>query len=377
MSESSTLELFLKEIPQTRTHMLCWFASEAANGRIRDFLAALISALTMIDAVTPGYAKEMIGRIASIKGLGVKPYEAIVQILGEIYVTTGALDAADRDTQREYLFAHEPRVKKGKNPEFEVRADGIWFAVEVKTPELAEFSTLRQRNRFQLTTRLPRASEGPLASATLPRDNPVKDYLMSANAKFEAYQQIRPEAFCILTIVWDDFCNEPIAALTNPMAGLFTDQSFCRDAMGAPRRFPFVDGVVVCRHRHQIDRALRDEPLADGVTSPFSYQTGNRFPFKAFVQNPHGRRVPDELVSTLNAEHYSDLLGAEYNPTDLVMWLPLTPAEVTADLHLEVRDHVERRAYAIWESEGRPNGRDFDHWMMARREMRMSDDVPL
>jgi hypothetical protein len=31
-------------------------------------------------------------------------------------------------------------------------------------------------------------------------------------------------------------------------------------------------------------------------------------------------------------------------------------------------DEVRGRAYAIWEAEGRPEGRDFDHWLRAERE---------
>lgn len=29
---------------------------------------------------------------------------------------------------------------------------------------------------------------------------------------------------------------------------------------------------------------------------------------------------------------------------------------------------IEKRAYALWEEEGRPDGRDADHWQAARRE---------
>ena len=31
---------------------------------------------------------------------------------------------------------------------------------------------------------------------------------------------------------------------------------------------------------------------------------------------------------------------------------------------------IAKRAYAIWEREGRPHGRDFDHWLKAEREMK-------
>lgn len=45
------------------------------------------------------------------------------------------------------------------------------------------------------------------------------------------------------------------------------------------------------------------------------------------------------------------------------------------------QDHQERirqRAHAIWESEGRPEGRDADHWSRAEQELKneMGDDRP-
>lgn len=32
-------------------------------------------------------------------------------------------------------------------------------------------------------------------------------------------------------------------------------------------------------------------------------------------------------------------------------------------------DSIRRRAYAIWEREGRPHGRDRDHWLQAQWEL--------
>jgi hypothetical protein len=36
-----------------------------------------------------------------------------------------------------------------------------------------------------------------------------------------------------------------------------------------------------------------------------------------------------------------------------------------SDLH----ERVRRRAYELWESEGRPAGREHDHWFQAEREV--------
>jgi hypothetical protein len=35
----------------------------------------------------------------------------------------------------------------------------------------------------------------------------------------------------------------------------------------------------------------------------------------------------------------------------------------------EMRDYIQRRAYELWESEGRPTGRDQAHWLQAEGEL--------
>lgn len=42
----------------------------------------------------------------------------------------------------------------------------------------------------------------------------------------------------------------------------------------------------------------------------------------------------------------------------------------------DVEELVRRRAYAIWESEGRPEGRREEHWHRARGEMHGLEDAP-
>lgn len=40
------------------------------------------------------------------------------------------------------------------------------------------------------------------------------------------------------------------------------------------------------------------------------------------------------------------------------------------------KELIQRRAYAIWESEGRPDGRHDDHWRRAAEEMHGLEDMP-
>ena len=40
------------------------------------------------------------------------------------------------------------------------------------------------------------------------------------------------------------------------------------------------------------------------------------------------------------------------------------------------RQQIAKRAYALWEQEGRPDGRDLDHWLQAEAELASSADGP-
>lgn len=299
--------------------MLGWFHRAAAAGAVPPFLGGLCWALGMIDRAAPGYAHEKVRRLAAIPGTGVDPYEAVVQELAEVYAAAGAVEVADRNEDGVPVFIHEPRVAGGKNPEFESCYEGIVYAVEVKTPKLINHRNSRGTAPYQILARLPKDLTEVLEK-TLPRDNPVKDFLISANEKFEAYTQIRPHAFRILTIVWDDYCNEPISALLHPAAGLLTQNSFHRGSDGAAIVYPQVDAVLICRYHHQLLATTRNEPMIDGETLPFMYHHAG-FPPKALIQNPHGRVIPQELLTALAATPLEGCLGAEYIPADMVMWM--------------------------------------------------------
>lgn len=45
--------------------------------------------------------------------------------------------------------------------------------------------------------------------------------------------------------------------------------------------------------------------------------------------------------------------------------------EISSPKHSE----IAARAYHIWEREGRPHGRDLDHWLAAERELRGGGSV--
>jgi hypothetical protein len=319
MSVDAIRAEFLRRIPtEYPRHMLCYFAGHAEQGRDLPFAANLFDALDIVETAVPGYANEMIARIAAIEGTGEDQYETILSILAEIYVSAGLCHEAD-DEDGIPQFTHEPSLGRQKNPEFEVCVGGQWCAVEVKNPRLIQHGRMRAREDWQVGVRLP-LDRMPFENATLPRDNPVKDFLVSAEEKFADYENYRTESIRILAILWDDFCNEPIAALTSPVSGLLTTESFHRNEQGNAVRYPHIDGIVIIRHQHQLMRSTRCEPLVNGLTSAFQYHHDG-FPPKIFIRG-HGGRVPSpELMRALNARPVEECHGAEFHPTEVIMWV--------------------------------------------------------
>jgi hypothetical protein len=92
---------------------------------------------------------------------------------------------------------------------------------------------------------------------------PTKDFLASADAKFEPFKAQGP-CQSVLVIVWDDFIYEPITSLTSaPAKGLLTPQSFAKSADNVPLTFPHIDAVIVIRHLTYFIKAAREQPLVE------------------------------------------------------------------------------------------------------------------
>lgn len=45
-------------------------------------------------------------------------------------------------------------------------------------------------------------------------------------------------------------------------------------------------------------------------------------------------------------------------------------------MNIDSNELIKQRAYAIWEREGRPDGRHDDHWERASQEMHGLEDAP-
>jgi hypothetical protein len=63
------------------------------------------------------------------------------------------------------------------------------------------------------------------------------------------------------------------------------------------------------------------------------------------------------------------------NRAGFALMPPLEVAMAKAKSAEELRKEIERRAYLIWESEGRPDGRAAEHWARAEAEIRGSKPV--
>ena len=322
------LRMFTSKVPHAYgSHMFSFFSSNGSRGIVLPFLKGLVDALWMLEQACTGVAEEFIGRLAPIKGNGESQFEALMQICAEIYVAAGAVAVADKENGQT-LFNHEPRATKGgKNPEFEFRYKGTWIAVEVKTPKMLEFERQRSKNDWQLPARseMVNAIKG---EKTLPRDNPVKDFLASAEAKFSEYKLHRPDAWRLLAIVWTDHVQEPVSSLLSPHSGLLTANSFLKDENGNAVLFPNVDGVILYRQLHilRLSAAKELAPL-----TPFVYAR-KAFPPKVIIANPHGRPIDDAVHEALDLTPIEDVsMWAEYIPSELILWINTTQKTASAE----------------------------------------------
>jgi hypothetical protein len=302
-------------------HWLSWHFQNRGHPLAESILEACLEC----EAAIPGFAYNFIDNIASISGHEkyLPHWEQLLQRIAELHVIKQLVSYKWGSGTS---FELEPSsTESKKNPEIMIKTREMRIGFEVKTPALFAHQQQRSNNMTQLVSRiLPKEELKRLPDSdkgmTLPRDNPIKDFLDNADEKFRGFKLVGSNFFGILVIVWDDFIYEPLSALVHPDCGLFTAKSFAKNAMGSALNFECVDGVIVIRHLHQLVRACRDETLLDGCRHPLDYGRLEEFPFKAFLQNPWGKTVPDAVLDCLQAYEPNHLLGSEYVPKDIVWW---------------------------------------------------------
>ncbi len=238
MNKDEVLSAVLASPLMSSWHWFQWHFRHHLRGSFHPFSDAIITVISEIDKKIPGFADDAIKVLASISGREkyVPHYEQLLQLLAEFHVIR---QIGKYNWPEFHSFEYEP-VATGskKNPEVSVRYNGLEIGVEVKSPSLITHIYQRSTNPTQIVGRifdkdaisdLPEADKG----ITLPRDNPLKDYLVSANGKFQAFKKERGNFYGILVVVWDDFIYEPISALLHANGGLFTDNSFFKDSDGS------------------------------------------------------------------------------------------------------------------------------------------------
>jgi hypothetical protein len=289
------------------------------NNPIHPLLISLAGSISAIDSVSVGYAEEMIKRIVSLSGKSEDTLENILSIFSEILVSKHAVDIADEINGKKY-FVPEPGLREGrKNPEFRSILNDKPYCVEVKKPRLIKHANTRF-NPVHIPARSSITSAFTGEQLTLPRDNPIKDFLKSAQEKFEDYITEYPDDYRFLFIMWDDHMYEPISALLHPAKGLLTNNSFFKDSDGNPITFPLIDGIFIVKHLHNFWNALLEKEIEPELKHPFQYRKGA--PFHAFIQNPHGRKVPEEFIREY--EGMPEILFnmfADYAITDVIFWV--------------------------------------------------------
>lgn len=289
------------------------------------FAKSIIEALINVEKVIPGFAYNIIDRLASLSGRErhLPHYEQLLQVLAEIYVFNQAANYFSSNDNVKFIY--EPTSGDSrKNPEFVIETNNYSVGIEVKQPSLINHINKRGEKPYQVSIRIPHFVDSlsemlGRENITLPRDNPVKDFLISANGKFESFKE-SSNFYSVLFIVWDDFVYEPISALIGNPSGLFTEGSFAQHADGRPYDFPNVDAVFIDRHLRQFINASCDTELLYQKKHAMEYGNKTEFPFKVIIPNPIGQRIPDEITDCFQVWSCNPKLGAEYVPSDFITW---------------------------------------------------------
>jgi len=326
LTEEELYQYIFKSKIFTSWHYYTYHFNHRLKGYDHPFAQSIVNACLDCEKQLPGFAKGFIDAISSISGREkYEPhYEQLLQRVAELHILQKLITY---EWPFEAVFNWEPTAKQSKkNPELTIEGGTKIFGVEVKAPSLLSHIKIRENNPTQLSARIYSKEQieqlfGAEDGITLPRDNPVKDFLISAEEKFKPFKEENPEFSGVLVIVWDDYIYEPISALLHERSGLFTPKSFAVDEEGTPLTFPNVDGVIIIRHLHQLMNATIDTPLIDSCRHPLDYGLDCDFPKKVFISNPNGNGVSNIFVECLQAYTPTHEMGAEYLPSDLIHWI--------------------------------------------------------
>lgn len=312
MFGSEVMERLADAVESQDWHWYCWHVSEYRQGRVTPFFFELVTALGIIDVRMPEAAIRIIDRIGAIGGenRNQDDYDQLYQILAEVNVL---LKICAFPWDQSAVFEYEPViVGGGSNPEMVVTVNGRALAIEVKAPIVRHYRNNMPAG-LQATARVYDPNSGAIAA--LPRDNPIKDALASADKKFADMRTQRQNVVSVLAIVWDAAMHEPISSLVHEASGLFTPNTFDPEK----RVFADVDAVVILPHARQLIEGPGNRRFID-ATGAFSWV---EFPFRPYLLNPNSPRqdVTTELNEIFESRDQRGILGAEYAAVDGVLWI--------------------------------------------------------
>jgi hypothetical protein len=306
-------------------HYLHWhFRSYHPSGNNEHPLAkSIIESCFLCESKMPGYADNFIRKLCSFSGKEkYEPhYDQILQHLAELLVVghlSGKMDGS-------WQFEEEPTTAgSSKNPEIKIAKDDLTILVEVKSPSFIEYQKIRSGSDIQLAGRFPMGMDLASALSTeegnnaLPRDNNVKDFLKSADEKFELFKRNLPNVLTVLVIAWDDFIYEPITALLNQHSGLLTKNSYFKDKLGNAISFENIDNIVVLRNMTQIANSTKDVHVSDGLSHPLDYGLLGNTLSKALIE-VNDQDLPIDLLDVFQCERIEELqFFADYRPQEII-----------------------------------------------------------
>jgi len=324
MEREEAFDLIMAKITEANWHWLSYHFLPYKQGCEHFLAAAIVDSLLQIETCIPGFTEEFSTRLASLSGREkfLPHYEQIIQLLSELYVIRHLVLSCPQGSE----FIHEPKAEGSeKNPEVGVTTQNKRLFFEVKCRQYIE----HHNNRGSAAIEIPSRMDGILDLANsikieeetivLPRDNGIKDFLISAEAKFSAFKKEDPSVLCILVIAWDDFAYEPISSLLNHASGLLTERSFYKENDSAVQ-FNNIDGILIVRLSHQLVRATRDELPVDGLRHPLDWGRKDEVLPKAFIPvSELTDKTEKYLCDLLEAHHIKDLQHvADYRPQELV-----------------------------------------------------------
>lgn len=205
MAKNEIINIFLHSKIMTEWHYFQYHFNFYLNGHSHPFADSIVRLVTDIEDNLPGAGRDYIKKIENINGREkfVPHYDQLLQVLSEILIVHRTLKF-NWDVSRS--FAYEPKAgNSNMNPELVVNTKSFSLGVEVKTPEFVRKYNERAKREFQLPTRSDFINTFDKEKIMLPRDNVIKDFLLSANIKFKNFKEEVPNFYGILVIVWDDY----------------------------------------------------------------------------------------------------------------------------------------------------------------------------